>query len=140
MDVWEQHFDRFGLGEGGRELAVLEQQLRVCLREAESEVAAGAAGGSACLSIAEGRSPPQQNIAACARVARPSTAFVIAEGAARSWPQVQIDASLPPQRQRFSDTLARASESGEMTSLMPFGSAGAMGLNLRAIQNCQGSM
>ena len=64
-------FVRFGLGEGGREFAALEQQLRVCLREAPSVGAAVDEGLSVCDGIpdveaddVDGKSSAQQNRAA----------------------------------------------------------------------------
>ena len=70
-------FVRFGLGEGGREFAALEQQLRVCLRDAPS-VGAAAAGGvcvfDGMLDVeadVDGKSSAQQNMAAWARAANP---------------------------------------------------------------------
>ncbi len=45
--VWEDELlDRLGFGEGGREFGELEQQLRVCLRDALSMGAAADVGGS----------------------------------------------------------------------------------------------
>ena len=104
----------------------------MCFRDAFSEDVeedAAIAGGVGAVSL------PQQNMAAWASAARP----LIGGGscgreldAARSWPHVQIDASFPPQRHKSSLTSGRASRSAPRTSLSPLGSAGAMGLNLRA--------
>ena len=123
---------RLGLGDGGRELAPLEQQLRLDSRGAASVEEAALRGGRGWLDV-EGPSLSQQNIAACARAARPLIEEGFNErGAARSWPQVQTEASLPPQRhKRRTSGPAAASEA---RSLRPFGSAGAMGLNLRAAE------
>lgn len=112
----------------------------MCLRDAPSVGAAAAVEGLSMFdgmldveADVDGKSSAQQNMAACARAANPplSGCLIDIDGP-RSWPHVQTVASLPPQRQRFVRTSVRTSGSGR-TPFNPFGNAGAMGLNLRAM-------
>ena len=129
--VTGERLERFGFGDGGRELGPPPQHGRVCLRETASAAAASVICGAGVSAEVAGGLSWQQYIAACASTARPLSVFAN-EDAPRSCTHVHIEASVPPHRHRFSVLSARSSRSVSR-SLRPLGSAGAMGLNLRAI-------